>query len=96
MVQPLGIEPRTFGSTIRRSNQLSYGCTLGGRNVVARSRHFKHRSRGSPRRPYGGTRGEGEPNPTGRGLPRPIRIVALDDSRAARVLPWVAAVAVRD
>src|ERR1051326_2454989 len=27
MVQLLGVEPRTFGSTIRRSSQLSYSCT---------------------------------------------------------------------
>ena len=28
MVQLVGLEPTTFGSTIRRSNQLSYSCTL--------------------------------------------------------------------
>lgn len=27
MVQLPGLEPGTFGSTIRRSNQLSYSCT---------------------------------------------------------------------
>lgn len=29
MVQLGGLEPPTFGATIRRSNQLSYNCTSG-------------------------------------------------------------------
>ena len=38
MVRLLGIEPRTSGSTIRRSNQLSYNRTLRGkrRSIDAR------------------------------------------------------------
>lgn len=39
MVQLVGLEPTTFGSTIRRSNQLSYSCTLAeGAGKTCKSR----------------------------------------------------------
>ena len=37
MVQLGGLEPPTFGATIRRSNQLSYSCTINSRGLSRRA-----------------------------------------------------------
>ena len=49
MVQLPGLEPGTFGATIRRSNQLSYSCTgLDGVLIGDDAELGKSRSRAIP------------------------------------------------
>lgn len=49
MVQLGGLEPPTFGATIRRSNQLSYSCLFESvRNLEAKPPRFKGESGNFP------------------------------------------------